>query len=78
MTLRGDSRAKGWTPLSYLLAAKLADRIAQATTEAAEGVFRRTPKALRHTLTLDTGNVNPPSPSALYLFSFCQRIQARY
>lgn len=39
----------------YLIAARLTDKTAAATATAVTAAFRRIPKALRHTLTLDNG-----------------------
>ncbi len=39
----------------YLIAGKLINKTAKATAKAATSAFRRIPKALRHTLTLDNG-----------------------
>ena len=39
----------------YFIAAKLIDKTAAVTAQAVTAAFRRIPKALRHTLTLDNG-----------------------
>lgn len=39
----------------YLIAAKLINKTAKVTAQAASAAFRRIPKAMRHTLTLDNG-----------------------